>query len=102
MLLQPFLLFQSFYLTMLILSILQPRELFREPVMETMWRERYGSLSCSNSDVVSDFKGSSIQFKTVLGDNPVAGKNSGVSLGSWSIDFIAEDSQSRKARWTYN
>ncbi|HKR73378.1 MAG TPA: hypothetical protein VJR94_04630 [Candidatus Nitrosocosmicus sp.] len=57
--------------------------------------ERYGSfLSCSNSDVVHHFKGSSIQFKTALGDNSVAGKNSDLSLGSWSIDFIAEDSQS--------
>jgi hypothetical protein len=57
--------------------------------------ERYGSfVSCSNSDVVHHFKGSSIQFKTALGDHSVAGKNSGLSLGSWSIDFIAEDSQS--------
>ena len=57
--------------------------------------ERYGSfVTCSDSGVVHHFKGSSIQFETTLGDNSVTDKNSGASLGSWTIDFISENSQS--------
>ena len=57
--------------------------------------ERYGSfVTCSESDVVHHFKGSAIQFKTTLGDNLAEGKNSGKSIGSWTIDFVTEDSQS--------
>ena len=57
--------------------------------------ERFGSfISCSETDVVHYFKGSTIHFETSLSDDSAVGKNSGTSLGSWVIDFIAEDSQS--------
>ena len=57
--------------------------------------ERFGSfMTCSEPDVVHYFKGSTINFKTSLTDNSGVGKNSGTSLGSWVIDFIAENSQS--------
>ena len=57
--------------------------------------ERFGSfINCSGTDKVHYFKGSTIHFETSLSDNSAVGKNSGTSLGSWVIEFIAEDSQS--------
>lgn len=57
--------------------------------------ERFGSfISCSGTDEVHYFKGSTIHFETSLSDNSAAGKKSGTSLGSWVIEFIAENSQS--------
>jgi hypothetical protein len=57
--------------------------------------ERFGSfVACSESDTVHYFKGSTIYFKTTLTDNSAVNKNSGTSLGSWVIEFIADNSQS--------
>ncbi len=57
--------------------------------------ERFGSfVACSESDAVHYFKGSTIYFKTTLTDNSAVNKNSGTSLGSWVIEFIADNSQS--------
>ncbi|TVP39464.1 hypothetical protein [Candidatus Nitrosocosmicus arcticus] len=57
--------------------------------------ERFGSfISCSETDEVHYFKGSTIHFETSLSDNSAVGKNSGTSLGSWVIEFTAENSLS--------
>jgi hypothetical protein len=56
--------------------------------------ERFGSfISCSETDEVHYFKGSTIHFKTSLSDNSAVGKNSGPSSGSWVIEFVSENSQ---------
>jgi len=57
--------------------------------------DRFGSIvSCSESDVIHNFEGSTIQFEATLSDNSKIDKNSGISAGSWVIDFSLENSAS--------
>ncbi len=57
--------------------------------------DRFGSfISCSGTDSVQYFEGSAIHFETLPIDNSALGKNSETSLGTWTIDFVGDNSQS--------
>lgn len=57
--------------------------------------ERFGSfMTCSGSNSFHYFEGSNIYFKTQMNDNAAGGNKSGPSIGSWIINFIADNSQS--------
>jgi len=57
--------------------------------------DRFGSfISCSGTDSVHYFEGSAIHFETSIIDNSPIGGNSGISSGTWTIDFVGDTSQS--------
>lgn len=56
--------------------------------------DRFGSfMSCSEHDLVHYFEGSTIHFETSLNDHSAIGQNSGTFTGSWTIDFMVDESQ---------